>query len=473
MAEAKTGNNDAQSDPATAPLNSWKEIAGYLKIDVRTCQRWEQSLGLPVHRLGNSPRSRVIAYPAEIEEWRKNTLQSKDRPVNGETTRNGDGLRAAINGNGVRPKFKPKHLLIFLVPVLAVTAAFLLEPYFDRNPADFRIEGPKLIVLNKHNRALWAFNTGLSKNMEEAYYRTRFPEKSYKLEDKRFLAKFPRIIIRDLDGDGRKEVLFAPQTADDIGVGELYLLDARGKTIWKFETGKEVQVGDRRYSPEFVINLLGVVDVNGDGRLEIVVGAHGYMEAPTRLLILDMEKRILAEYWNFGQFSDFVVADHDGDGRREIIAVGTNNEYDQACLVVLDPAEMTGASPQGPAFRFAGLPEGAVRYYVRFATPELELLESPRGIFTQVRATKYSHLVALTINQFIWYDFDREMQPPQITVTDSYVNAHREAVRNGLLSGPLDLKALKKELAAGVLYYDGESKTWVNRRAMASSGGIH
>jgi len=450
MAEAKTGNFTA--------LNSWKEIAGYLKIDIRTCQRWEQSLGLPVHRIGHSLRSRVVAYPAEIEEWRKNTVQVRDRQGNGEPARNGDGAR---------PKFKLKHLPIFLVPVLAVTAAFLLEPYFDRNPVDFHIQGSSLIVLNKHGRELWTFDTGLSKNREESYYRNRFPEKSYKSEDEGFSAKFPRIFIRDLDGDGRKEVLFAPHTADDIGVGNLFLFDARGKTIWEFDSGREVRVGDRRYSPEFVINLLDVDDVNRDGRLEIIVGAHSYMEAPTRLLILDLEKRILGEYWNFGQLIDFAVADNDGDGRREIIAVGTNNEYGQACLIVLDPAEMKGASPQSPAFQFAGLPEDGVRYYVRFAVPEMERLKAPRGVLSQVRVTRNSHLVALSANQFIWYDFDEEMRPPQITVTDSYAAAHREAVQKGLTFHPLDREALKKDLEAGVLYYDGASKSWVNRRATA------
>ena len=32
-------------------LDSWKEIAGYLKRDVRTVQRWERDFGLPVQRL--------------------------------------------------------------------------------------------------------------------------------------------------------------------------------------------------------------------------------------------------------------------------------------------------------------------------------------------------------------------------------------------------------------------------------------
>jgi hypothetical protein len=63
-------------------LESWKEISAYLKRSVRTCRRWESSLGLPVHRLDGTPSARVFAYPEEIDRWmaeklHKNELESK------------------------------------------------------------------------------------------------------------------------------------------------------------------------------------------------------------------------------------------------------------------------------------------------------------------------------------------------------------------------------------------------------------
>jgi Tol biopolymer transport system component len=47
-------------------LDSWKEIATYLRKGVRTVQRWERTDGLPVRRLG--PGS-VFAYKAELDAW--------------------------------------------------------------------------------------------------------------------------------------------------------------------------------------------------------------------------------------------------------------------------------------------------------------------------------------------------------------------------------------------------------------------
>ncbi len=59
-------------------LQSWKEIASYLGRDVRTCRRWEENLGLPVHRLDGSPKARVMAYKDEIDWWLDAKLHEHD-----------------------------------------------------------------------------------------------------------------------------------------------------------------------------------------------------------------------------------------------------------------------------------------------------------------------------------------------------------------------------------------------------------
>ena len=50
-------------------LESWKEIAAYLRRDVRTVQRWEQSDGLPIHRHKRPHRSIPYAYKSELDAW--------------------------------------------------------------------------------------------------------------------------------------------------------------------------------------------------------------------------------------------------------------------------------------------------------------------------------------------------------------------------------------------------------------------
>jgi hypothetical protein len=50
-------------------LNSWKEISAYMDRGVRTVQRWERELGLPIHRVGRGPRSPVHAFASELSVW--------------------------------------------------------------------------------------------------------------------------------------------------------------------------------------------------------------------------------------------------------------------------------------------------------------------------------------------------------------------------------------------------------------------
>jgi TolB-like protein/Tfp pilus assembly protein PilF len=62
----------ARHPMTTAPtdrLDSWKEIATYLRRDVRTVQRWEKKEALPVYRHQHDKLGSVYAFRAELTEW--------------------------------------------------------------------------------------------------------------------------------------------------------------------------------------------------------------------------------------------------------------------------------------------------------------------------------------------------------------------------------------------------------------------
>ncbi len=59
-------------------LTSWKEIAAHLGKGVRTVQRWEQELGLPVRRPAKS-RHIVVALAPELDHWIEQLSQPAPR----------------------------------------------------------------------------------------------------------------------------------------------------------------------------------------------------------------------------------------------------------------------------------------------------------------------------------------------------------------------------------------------------------
>jgi TolB-like protein len=65
----------ATSNPADR-LDSWKEIASYLRRDVRTVQRWEKKEGLPVYRHLHDKLGSIYAYRNELTDWFNTRQQS-------------------------------------------------------------------------------------------------------------------------------------------------------------------------------------------------------------------------------------------------------------------------------------------------------------------------------------------------------------------------------------------------------------
>jgi hypothetical protein len=59
----------------TRILSSWKDIANYAGKGVRTVQRWEHKLGLPVRRPVNySGKSMVMLNTSDMDAWMESRL---------------------------------------------------------------------------------------------------------------------------------------------------------------------------------------------------------------------------------------------------------------------------------------------------------------------------------------------------------------------------------------------------------------
>ena len=72
MSNAGTSPKPSNITPAhRLRLDSWKEIAAYLKRSPRTVSRWERQEGLPVHRHLHRKKETVYAFTEKIDAWLK------------------------------------------------------------------------------------------------------------------------------------------------------------------------------------------------------------------------------------------------------------------------------------------------------------------------------------------------------------------------------------------------------------------
>ncbi len=141
MADSPLGERQIPDPPTDEPrLESWGEIAAYLRREIRTVQRWERYQGLPVRRLQIGKLGSVYAYRSELDKWYR---ERQPQPENGEedTEKAGNGEVAAhvtvsteadkqksqgqADGSGLlapRPRITRLHITITLLTLLVVAA---------------------------------------------------------------------------------------------------------------------------------------------------------------------------------------------------------------------------------------------------------------------------------------------------------------------------------------------------------------
>lgn len=95
MASSSPGGRPIPDPPNDeARLESWGEIAAYLRREIRTVQRWERYQGLPVRRLAIGKLGSVYAYRSELDKWYR---ERQPQPENADEEEKGTNGEAAAH----------------------------------------------------------------------------------------------------------------------------------------------------------------------------------------------------------------------------------------------------------------------------------------------------------------------------------------------------------------------------------------
>jgi hypothetical protein len=306
-------------------LSSWKEIADYFKVSVRTVQHWEEERGLPVRRLPGGGRGRVFARLSELEDWQRSCVLppgeagSEDGPAGQGDQTQPDNTRQLP---GPTARTKPyltarsvfiNALRIALILAVAVPASFL---YFKKGrPTHWRVEKTDLIVLDARNHELW--RQSFDKPLEPAAYDPA--------SDGGSLPRFA-----DLDDDGDLELLFPYQPIDRGVGGALICYSGKGAEKWRFVAGSVVrnQLGET-FDPVFDVRNFAVIVSGANHEKSLLVVSTHRLYYPTQVALLSNKGTLLRQYWHSGhiggQKETFRVVDFNGDGRDEVYLCGVRS----------------------------------------------------------------------------------------------------------------------------------------------------
>ncbi len=433
-------------------LSTWKEISVYLDCDVRTCIRWENKYGLPVYRLDTSTKSRVYAYEEELENWRKereNNNIGNHKPVSQKS--NIFKMLAIII---------PVSIIIFVVIFLVLSSKYS-EPY------DFRIEKSNLVILNEEGKELWRHDTELENLVASDEYLRRFQtKKAPELEEDGGVTLLPWLKFVDINNNNRKEILFVPLTQDQYGVKYFYCFDHKGHELWKYPLGDTITYDE--VFQDFCVRGFDSEDLNNDGYQEIILITHAVTRFPTRICILNHLGEPQGTYWNSGHIADYVTHDLNGDGIQELIFVGQNTEYKKGCVIVFDPFNIEGGSPQKePYYSSKELKTGTEKFYLLFPRTEADLLKSVAESAAVIHILGNDLFKIRVGVSSIYFYINHQFEPTNIVLGHGFEKLHLEYFREGKVDNIEDNQVFIQNLLNNILYWNG--KEWINKPSMSHS----
>jgi hypothetical protein len=367
--------------------------------------------------------------------------------------------------------FRPLPLL-FALGALAAAAYFIfLRPTGDAPvtvPADFRIRGSELVIVDGRGRELWRFDTQLAELETEEVYRAHFQRKSRGPD---YVSTWPYLMIRDIDGDSRPEVLFSTQTRSEDRMDTLFCFDDRGKERWRFKAGRELTFGGRPFRREYRVFGFDVDDYDGDNSLEILALSFHKPDWPCQAVLLDAAGGLEGEYWNAGYLMDGSAGDVDGDGLKELVLSGVNNEYRRGCLAIFESGQLRGSSPQtAQAFRSSDLGNGGQSTYILFPNSDVHaVLRTVGDPVNYFWIHDGGGLTAVTTETQIYYDLNRALFCRDITLSNTYRDLREGLRRQGKLAPEAD-ELYRKRLAKDLLYYQGGRWLAVPSAAISAEG---
>lgn len=91
-------------------LSSWKEIAQFFGKGVRTVQRWEKTLDLPIHRPPGAPSNVVLAKESDLEAWMNRGMNAGHIHAAENTEHAFDTIQHAIRDLGEERRSAGGHL---------------------------------------------------------------------------------------------------------------------------------------------------------------------------------------------------------------------------------------------------------------------------------------------------------------------------------------------------------------------------
>lgn len=430
----------APSEPATGhspgqTLNGWKDIAAYLGKSVRSVQRWETELGLPVRRIKTPDGQIVYAVAAELEAWREQRGQPLDTDAEPDPTGAGPTMETDTSTTAPAPPVSSTFGLASrwfagaaLVTIAVIASVWLVQTSAPPTAVTFIVNGDRIEGIDARGQVVWSYRVG----GEISPIAEIIPGVS---DDPVFTH------VGDLDGDGVNDVLVPIRHARAGGVAAvsdaLLCFSVTGELKWRVAADQSLSFAGTRFDSPWTMTRLTVSD---RGPRRIFVSYHHHTWWPAFVLEISASGAARLAYVQAGRIYALQYWSTPSGG---MLAIGGANQEPREAMLVLVPdgaTETFFSASTGPEFHCDHCGDGRPSKALLFDRNEFADAiprQYPRVMNLQVIGADLKLFVLEGGTQLhpgsSFAMLTPAFEPASIEFFDGYWLAHREFERQGFL----------------------------------------
>ena len=415
-----------------------------------------------------APASQAELFRRELEELRKTyprkqlTLFSTeslyelfyDRRIS--THLNPSKVRYAA-GRMWDKKFETAGLGMVLV--LSMIVFRLVYGPVDKNPVLYEFKGEILRVLNQGGTFIEEIHVGEAtvRGVESIY-------------------RYDIVDFTDVTGNGVNEIIWGELSPNSTGKVSMKEVNKYAKS-WEKEIHYNLTYPNKPYVFESNYKPRKIVagDLNNNGEINLLINSSHSPYFPSVLSLRNaLTGEEISHFVHPGRILDFTLLDMTGDGRLEVVICGINNAYDQAFLAILDIDNIRDFGPSTEEYSLEGYATADMLSYILF--PKTKVANSittnvPYNQAERVHFIEDYGLLQVFISDFQNYDGNNEFQRIErapiyvymnedlsihgIGTSDEYDMTAEYLFNNGIIDRFPDHEYFK-EYQRSFLYWNGE-----------------
>lgn len=256
-------------------------------------------------------------------------------------------------------KYVRQNVLNFLF-ILLLSSFFnaLLTFDLDDNPSFVTLDGKKAYIKNKNGTIL--FDIPFFLNSQEIDY----------------VSTYEKFKIIDIDFDGDNEVIYIKNRFNEITLSmeksAIICIDKDLNTIWSFSFLDTVSSDREILLPPYGFRLIDTATIDDKKVLLFVANNDASFSTVISGLELNNGMRIKNTFWGSGHTVSAITTDLNNDGRRDIVAVGFDNGFEDAVFFGLEANKLDGYRPSTKEYQINVHREADLIFYIRIPKQDID-----------------------------------------------------------------------------------------------------